>query len=100
MNGTTTQEEIDFDGKTYDRDKDGKRLSGQFRLVFALMKDGAWRTLSHIAEMTGCPEASISARIRDFRKPKFGGHVVNSRRKLVGNMFCGWEYQLIERSFR
>ena len=97
---TTTQPELDFDGKTFNKDHDGKRLTNQFRLVFDLMKDGAWRTLSQISERTGFPEASISARIRDFRKPKFGAHLVNSKRKIMeGSIFCGWEYQLIERGF-
>ena len=34
--------------------------------------DGDWHTLAEISEKTGDPEASVSARLRDFRKPKFG----------------------------
>jgi hypothetical protein len=33
-------------------------------------------TLQDIARETGDPEASISARLRDLRKPQFGGHTV------------------------
>ena len=44
------------------------------------MADGAWRTLAHIASVTGDPPASISARLRDFRKPRNGSHTVAARR--------------------
>jgi len=58
------------------------------------MRDGEWRTLGEISEATGHPEASVSARLRDFRKPRFGGHTVNRRRgKWVGGSW--WEYQLL-----
>jgi hypothetical protein len=84
-----------FDGTTFDEKLDGIRLTGQWLLVFDLMKDGSWRTLREIAQMTGCPEASVSARLRDFRKKKFGGHVVDRRRR--GHWVDGiFEYQLME----
>lgn len=66
----------DFDGKTYVPERDRMRLRAQLEDVFALMKDGAWRTLGQIETQTGHPQASISARLRDFRKAKFGGHKV------------------------
>ncbi len=59
------------DGQTYDHGRDARRLAGQHARVFALMKDGTYRTLAEIAEATKDPEASISARLRDFRKPRF-----------------------------
>jgi len=37
-------------------------------------------------------EGGVSARLRDFRKEKFGSHTVNRRRKAGGGTF---EYQLI-----
>jgi uncharacterized membrane protein len=37
---------------------------------------GDWWTLAELARATGYPEASISARLRDLRKPKFGGYTV------------------------
>lgn len=86
---------MNFDGKTFNKKLDAKRLTGQWLLVFDLMKDGCWRTLREIAQLTGCPEASISARLRDFRKKKFGGHIVDRRRR--GHWVDGvHEYQLIE----
>ena len=66
-----------FDGATYEHERDGGRLSAQYAKVFSLMSDGRWRSLAEIARETGCPEASVSARLRDMRKPRFGAHTVN-----------------------
>jgi hypothetical protein len=49
------------------------------------MADGEWHTLKELSTITGASEASCSARLRDFRKPKFGGHTVDRRRVLNGN---------------
>lgn len=68
---------LHFDGATYEKERDGLRLAEQMRAVFAVMKDGQFRTLAQLAQMTGAPEASVSARLRDLRKPRFGGHTVN-----------------------
>lgn len=64
------------DGQTYDHARDGARLASQQNRVLALMRDGRWRTLAEIALYTRDPESSVSARLRDLRKPKFGGHTV------------------------
>lgn len=82
-----------FDGRTYEPAKDKDRLRAQLKAVFAAMKDGHWRTLGRIHAMTGAPEASISARLRDLRKSKFGGHAVERRRTATRGLF---EYRLIE----
>lgn len=83
-----------FDGSTYDPAFDYARLESQLWRVFGLMWDGEWRTLEQIAQATGGSEAGVSARLRDFRKPKFGGHTVNARR--VGEPKSGlFEYQVI-----
>lgn len=78
------------DGKTYEHDRDGARLHKQHNRVFSCMKDGAWRTLAAIAAATGDPEASVSARLRDLRKERFGAHAVH-RRCVGGGLF---EYRL------
>lgn len=64
------------DGSTYDHARDGARLAGQHARVLAFMRDGKWRTLAEISVYTRDPESSVSARLRDLRKPKFGGHTV------------------------
>ena len=80
-----------FGGDTFDGARDGDRLKRQFADVWRVMFDARWRTLGEIASMTGHPEASVSARLRDFRKKKFGGHTVERRHVSKGL----WEYQLI-----
>lgn len=84
-------EVMHFDGRTFDPARDGPRLTRQHNRVFALMKDGAWRTLAVIAAACGDPEASISARLRDLRKERFGGHGVDRRRAGPGL----FEYRLV-----
>jgi uncharacterized protein (DUF2132 family) len=54
------------------------------------MRHGRWATLSQIAINTGDPEASISSRLRDLRKAKFGGYKIERRYVQRGL----WEYRL------
>jgi hypothetical protein len=54
------------------------------------MKDGQWRTLEQIADMTGDPTPSVSAQLRHLRKPRFGSHTVD-RRHVGGGLY---EYRL------
>lgn len=73
----------DFDGETYDRDLDHERLTSQLNRVRAVLADGRWHTVSEVARAIGAPDASVpsvTARIRDLRKTKFGGWFVQSRR--------------------
>lgn len=89
---------LDFDGETYERKFDSKRLSGQLSRVFRVMEDGQWRTLAEIGEITGDGKSlqSISARLRDLRKERFGKHEVKRRRR--GDPHLGLhEYCLIVR---
>lgn len=71
---------FNFDGNTYDRRLDQKRLSTQFLTVRDLMLDGQWRTLQEISNVTGYPITSISARLRDLRKTRFGLYSVERGR--------------------
>jgi len=88
------QGEIRFDGPDYDPELDKVRLTGQILRVFDCMKDSRWRTLSEIEEITGDPQASISAQLRHLRKERFGGNTLNKRRR--GDRTQGlFEYQLI-----
>ena len=80
----------DFDGATYIRSIDHKRLSCQHLRVFLAVADGRWYSLNDICAITSDPPASVSARLRDFRKPKFGGHKIE-RRRLNAGLF---EYRL------
>lgn len=72
------------DGRTFAPREDQARLADQHARVWAVVSDEKWRTLAEIAAATGAPEASVSARLRDFRKPRFGGHEVLRRRRERG----------------
>lgn len=91
------QVSMDFDGRTFDAAVDAPRLGAQLTRVHqALLAAsflGEWLTLGQIRERTKDPEASISARVRDLRKPRFGGHVIERRRR--GDPKAGvWEYRM------
>ncbi|HXH23438.1 MAG TPA: hypothetical protein VNN10_15570 [Dehalococcoidia bacterium] len=79
------------DGRTFNYERDAQRLNAQHQRVLAVMLDGQWHTLSEISQRTGDPEASVSARLRDLRKPRFGGYVVERRHVSHGL----WEYRLV-----
>jgi len=82
-----------FDGATYEHARDGARLGDQMMAVLSVMADGQWRTLKQLAAAVDAPEASVSARLRDLRKPRFGGHTVN-REYLRRGLY---QYQLLVR---
>lgn len=96
----------DFDGKTYDPALDKDRLTKQLGRVFSVLKGGAWCTLEAIEQRILWDygrmdsQAGISARIRDLRKPKFGGYTIEARRVVVPSMIGGvvatpqWEYRM------
>lgn len=81
----------DRDGYTYDPARDRARLDGQAGAVWRFMADGLWHTPEAIEAATGHNWAAAGARLRDFRKPSFGGHTVE-------RMSCGkglFAYRLI-----
>ena len=81
----------DRHGETYSRAFDEARLNRQALLVYQVVAKGGWWTLREIAEKTQQPEASISARLRDFRN--MHGLTVNRRRR--GEETRGiWEYSI------
>jgi hypothetical protein len=84
-----------FGGDTYEPEHDSVRLGGLLARVEAFMRDGAWRTLPEIVASCGGTEASVSARLRDLRKPKFGRHTVERRRHPDLAMSAGvFQYRL------
>lgn len=77
INQTT---KVYFSGSDIDAKLDNQRLSLQIVQIFNLMKDGAYRTLTEIAQATKYSEASISAQLRNLRKTIYGGHKISKRR--------------------
>lgn len=80
-----------FDGESYEPELDQARLTSQLERVKALMQDGHWRTLGALSAIAGGSEASVSARLRDLRKTRFGAYSVD-RRRVEGGLF---EYRVI-----
>jgi len=78
-------------------DHNSKRLGVQREDVLEVMLCGGWSTFAEIQQIILTardrfhPEASISARLRDLRKERFGGYAVN-RRARRGNLY---EYQVL-----
>lgn len=65
-----------FDGETYEAGRDYPRLNKQQKRVWDAMIDGRWHTPEALEQATGDRWSSISARLRDFRKDKYGNHDV------------------------
>lgn len=83
-----------FDGSDYEPEFDKARLTGQIKRIFDCMKNGCWRTLEEIQQLTGDPQASISAQLRHLRKERFGGHTIEKQPR--GSRERGlFEYRLI-----
>ncbi len=81
-----------FGGTTYDPTFDRGRLLTQVeRVRLFMLGASAWFTLREVSTARDIPEASISARLRDLRKKKFGGYEVDRRRRCRGL----WEYRVL-----
>lgn len=84
-----------FDGETIDGALDGARLERLLDRVRDYMLSGEWRTLADIQAACGGTEASVSARLRDLRKDRFGGHQVDRRRVPGTDPRSGlWHYRV------
>lgn len=82
-----------FGGATFDQERDGERLSKQLSAVrdYCLKRD--WVFLATMAKDLNYPPTSIpalSARLRDLRKPQFGGYMVE-REYVDGGL---WKYRV------
>lgn len=80
-----------FDGETFDAARDEARLTSQLDRVRDLMADGRWWTLKQVAANLNASEASVSARLRDLRKPRFGRYQVERRYVEKGL----WQYRVL-----
>lgn len=87
-----TKREQAFDGSTYDPPGDYERLKTSLDKVRHIMSHplGQWWTLFELSKLTGSSESGVSARIRDLRKEKHGGHNIQSARGRNGL----WRYRM------
>ena len=78
------------------RTRDAGRLSEQRERVkqfMAGLDPTVWVTLAELSAAVGAPEASVSARLRDFRKKRYGSHTVEKRRWSAGG--ATYEYRVL-----
>lgn len=86
-----------FDGNTYDTARDFKRLSGQLEAVAHVLSNHEWTPLPELVAKVRMrvgghvTDSGVTARVRDLRKVKFGGHIIAARSKGGGV----WEYRLV-----
>ncbi len=83
-----------LDGRDYDPKRDEPMVKTQLARMRAIMVDGEWRTLPELSEMLGISQNAVAARLRDLRKPRYGGYHVERRREehtegLVACRFVG-----------
>ena len=88
---TTPIETMQFDGATYEPDKDQKRLGTLLIRVYNVLKDGQPHTLPELVLKCGGSETGVSSKLRDLRKARFGGHTIEATRKHGGT----WTYKLL-----
>jgi hypothetical protein len=81
---------VSFDGRTFDPALDEERLKNLLGRVWNFMQGGGWHTLAEIQSKCGGTEASVSARLRDLRKERFGSYTIK-RRRVSGGL---WEYRM------
>lgn len=67
-------------GTTYDKARDGARLNAQCLGCLRIWQDGRKRSLAEMRQLTGYPEASISARYRDLKRAGYP-----MRKEHIGN---------------
>ena len=79
-----------FDGPGLVPALDDERLDTQLARVYHALKNSGWWTLADLAKYSGGSEAGVSARIRDLRKPRFGGYSI-ARRRRTDTL---WEYRM------
>lgn len=85
-------ESFHFSGSDYSPELDKERLTGQLKAIKTLIADGKWYTLAEISHQTGAGEASVSAQLRNLRKPEFGGYTIEKQRRGESGLF---EYRLV-----
>lgn len=68
-----------FSGADYRAPRDQARLLTQLERIKNSMLDGQWRRLQEIAQLAQAPSASVSAQLRNLRKPEFGSWLVDRR---------------------
>lgn len=81
------------DGSTFDPNRDQPAIDIQRLRTWDVIRDNQWHTSVELEERVGSNWASVGARVRDFRKARFGRRTVLNRR--VAGQRGLWEYRLV-----
>lgn len=77
---TAQQIAMYFDGATIREDSGAPiRLTTMLGRVLNELGDGEWHTIAQLQAVAGGMQTSISARLRDLRKPRFGARRVERK---------------------
>lgn len=74
--------------------QDEVALTKSLQKAYDYLADGQWHLLSEMADALGITEQGASARCRDLRKPRNGGHDVVKER--VPGAARVWRYRLVK----
>ena len=66
--------DAEFDGTVKVTPKHEKKLRGHKDIVLNMLRKHGWMTPKQMERATGLSWAQINPRLRDLRKPKFGGY--------------------------
>lgn len=86
---------MEFSGSHYNKEIDEARLERQIDRVLRVLQQNGWLTVTDIANKTGDPENSIQAQIRNLRKAKNGGFIIDATRATKTGLF---KYKLVGRN--
>jgi hypothetical protein len=64
-------------------------MKGLYKLL-SVVKDGKWRTIKQLSDATGNIPTAASANMRNLRKAKYGGYIIERRH--LGNGL--YEYRM------
>jgi len=75
-------EDPDFFGDDYTPSIDRERLLSGIARVRLFMSDGGWHSLAEISKACKVPEATASADLRALRRERYGGYIIDRRRRV------------------
>ena len=86
---------LKHDGFDLTRDDHADLTIQLVKIRHLMLASGGWWTLEEVWHETGIPETSVSARLRDLRKPKFGAFTVQKHLRRWGGAKRLWEYHVV-----
>lgn len=67
------------------------RLDSLRERIRECLRSGGWWTLRELETVVGGHGTGVSAKLRDLRKPRYGGHTIEAERVCAGL----WRYRMV-----